>query len=181
MGRLVPTGAGEVIVVFNPTDIAQQRFNAYGPSELPNKRDEEVGEFVDGLVSGGPAAVADVLSRVSEKARDVFSAYAERMASLAVRRRDRTTLVKAVVALVIGGLDENRRESLMVMAPIEDSAARIGVDFPSVIEDASKVVGHPGTVNLVLWLMRKPEDRSLASMGFVAAEDDDGFRYKLDW
>jgi hypothetical protein len=67
------------------------------------------------------------------------------------------------------------------MAPIEDSAARIGVELPRLLEDASKIVGHPATVNLMLWLTRNDEDRSLASMGFVATENTDGFRYKLDW
>lgn len=69
----------------------------------------------------------------------------------------------------------------MVMAPIEDSARKIGLDLPEAFERASKIVGHPGTVNLMIWLTRRPEDRSLSSMGFVAGEDDDGFRYRLDW
>jgi hypothetical protein len=170
-----------VTTVFDPADMNQATFNGYGPSELPNKRDDVVGEFVNALVSGGASAVAEVLPRVTDKARQVLRAYAERMASLAVRRRDNATLLKAVVALVVGGLDENRVESLMVMAPIEDSAARIGVELPRLLEDASKIVGHPATVNLMLWLTRNDEDRSLASMGFVATENTDGFRYKLDW
>lgn len=119
--------------------------------------------------------------RVTDKARQVLRAYAERMASLAVRSLDKATLLEAVVALVVGGLDENRAESLMIMALIEDSAARIGVELGQLLEEASKIVGHPATVNLMLWLTRKDEDRSLASMGFVATEDADGFRYRLDW
>ena len=166
--------------MLDPADMTQARFNGYGPSELPSERDDEVGEFVSGLVSGAPSAVADVLPRLTDKARQVLCAYAERMASLAVRHRDRATLLNAVVALVVGGLDENRLESLMIMAPIEDSAARVGVELPQLLEDASKIVGHPATVNLMLWLTRKDEDRSLASMGFVVTEDADGFRYKLD-
>jgi hypothetical protein len=39
-------------------------------------------------------------------------------------------------------------------------------------------VGHPGTVNLVFWLMRAPADRTLASMGFVESSDEGGFRYR---
>jgi hypothetical protein len=167
--------------VFDPSDLAQRRFNGYGPSPLPNSRDEEIDTFVEQLLVGGPTAVTGVLSSVSDKARQVLRAYAERMASLAVRRGDPEKLLRGVVALVVGGLDENRLESLMVMAPLEDGAKRLGVDFPEVFEAASKVVGHPGTVNLMVWLTRKTEDRSLASMGFVASEDGDGFRYKLDW
>jgi hypothetical protein len=167
--------------MFEPTDTTQRKFNGYGPSALPDTRDKAVGDFVEGLIAAGPTAVTAALSSITDKARQVLCAYAERMASLAVRRRDRDVLLRAVVALVLGGLDENRLESLMVMAPIQDAAERLGLDLPELFEAASNVVGHPGTVNLMLWLTRKPEDRSLASMGFVVAEDGDGFRYKLDW
>ena len=32
----------------------------------------------------------------------------------------------------------------------------------------------------MVWLTRKPEDRSLASMGYAAATDVDGFRYRYE-
>lgn len=61
-----------------------------------------------------------------------------------------------------------RLESLMVMAPIEDGARRLGLDASELFEDVSKIVGHPATVNLMMWLSRKEDDRSLTSMGFVS-------------
>jgi hypothetical protein len=61
------------------------------------------------------------------------------------------------------------------------NAANIGVDTPALFEEVSRIVGHPATVNLMMWLTRKDDDRSLASMGFVPTEDAGGFRYKLDW
>ena len=136
---------------------------------------------MDRDVARGPRAVAEVLSVISEEARRVLVAYAERMASLAVRRHDRSTLVKGLVALMLGGLDENRRESLMLLAPLEDSAARIGVDLTELFQEVSVVVGTPLDQNLMAWLMRDAEDRSLASMGFDVGQDDSGFRYKLNW
>ena len=111
----------------------------------------------------------------------MLGAYAERMASAAVRTRDPSLLNRALVALVVAGLDENDRDCLMTMAPIDDSAQRLGVDLDDLFERVSKTVGHQGTVSLVSWLTRKPEHRSLASMRFAAAEDSDGFRYRLEW
>ena len=99
---------------------------------------------------------------------------------MAVRKGDPAILVQAIVAVVVGGLSENALESLMVMALIEDSSRRIGLDLSDAFERASKVVRHPGTVNLMIWLTRRPEARSLSSMGFVAGEDDDGFRHRFD-
>jgi hypothetical protein len=168
-------------VDFDPADPTQQRFGSYGPSPIPNSRDDAVAQFVDRTRSGGPLAAAAVTAQVSERGRRVLRAYAERMASLAMRRRDAQLLVRAVVAVVLGGLDQNALEALMVMPLIENSARLLEVDLASIFESAANSVGHPGSVNLMLWLTRAPEDRTLASMGFVEAEDEGGFRYQLKW
>ena len=123
--------------------------------------------------------VAGFIASASEVGRRVLCAYAERMASLAVRRRDADLLVRAVVAVVIGGLDQNALEALMVMPLIENSARLLTVDLAGIFEQAAAVVGHPGSVNLMVWLTRAPQDRTLAAMGFAEGSDDDGFRYRF--
>jgi hypothetical protein len=165
--------------VFEPSDPAQPRFAGYGPSQLPNSRDELVDHFIDQAARGGPAFVAESIAGASEVGRRVLRAYAERMASLAVRRRDADLLVRSVVAVVIGGLDQNALEALMVMPLIENSARLLEVDLAGVFEKAAAVVGHPGSVNLMVWLTRAPQDRTLAAMGFAEGSDGGGFRYKF--
>jgi hypothetical protein len=174
-GHLEVSGA-----MFDPSDKAQRRFAGYGPARLPDQRDDDLVAFFDDLIVGGETSAASTLATISDRAREVLRAYAVRMASLAVRRHDPAKLVSAVIANVLGGLDENMHESLMAMAPIEDAARRLSVDLPQVFEQASTIVGHPGTVNLMIWLTRKPEDRSLASMGYAAGADIDGFRYRYE-
>lgn len=169
------------MTVFDPADQQQRRFKAYGPAPIPDPRDEEVEPFVDALIAGGPKRVAEVKSLLTIHGKRVLGAYAERMASAAVRTHDPALLNRALVALVVAGLDENDRDCLMTMAPIEDSARRLGVDLEELFERVSKTVGHQGMVSLVSWLSRKPENRTLASMRFVAGEDSGGFRYRLDW
>lgn len=181
MGRLVPESTGRVIGMFDTTVQRDRRFDGYGPSAFPNSLDAEVAALVDTWRGAGPSAVAEAIAESSEGGRSVLRAYAERMASLAVRESSRDLLLNAVVANVVGGLSTNERESLLVMAPIEDAASRIGVDLPGLFEDAASCVGHPGTVNLMVWLTRTPENRSLATMRFVADEGADGFRYVLRW
>jgi hypothetical protein len=167
--------------MFDPADPEQQRFKAYGPAPIPDPRDEEVRPFVDSLVAGGPRRFAEVKSLLNIHGKRVLHAYAERMASAAVRTHNQALLDRALVALVIAGLDENDKDCLMTMAPIDDSARRIGADIEELFERVAKIVGHQGTVSLVLWLSRKPENRSLECMRFVAGEDSDGFRYRLEW
>jgi hypothetical protein len=165
---------------FEPFDAKQPRFKAYGPSPLPNSRDDLVDKVIDRAVAGGPPAVAAISKTASESGRRVLRAYARRMASLAVRRRSDQLLVRATIAVVMGGLDQGALEGLMVMPLIEHSAGLLDAHLPSIFEQAGQVVGHPGTVNLMVWLTRKPEDRTLACMGFVVSSDEGGFRYKSD-
>lgn len=165
---------------FDPAAFTQTRFAGYGQSRLPGPRDLEVQRFIDELRGCGTSSVDEALMTVSEMGRRVLRAYAERMASLAVRTTDPEQLERALVAIVIGGLDENAYDALMVMPLIEDSARRIGAELHGLLEDAGKIVGERGTVNLVRWLERSPEDRSLAAMGFVKGADEDGFRYEFE-
>jgi hypothetical protein len=166
---------------FDPTDASQRRFTGYGPAELPCARDGEVDAYVASLRSGGPPAVAAALATVTQRARDVLGAYAERMASLAVRERSTDRLVSALVALVVGGLNDGSRDALMTMPLVEHSARLLGAEPADLFEDAAAVVGHPGTVSLMRWLARKPEDRSIEAMKYVEDSDEGGFRYRHDW
>ena len=168
-------------MAFEVGSSTQRRFDGYGPSPLPSTLDQDVAAFVDGLRSGGPPVAALAIAKATEAGRGVLRAYAERMASLAVRQRDAKLLERAIVAVVVGGLSENDHEALLVMPVIEDSAKRIGVQPPILFEGAAEIVGHPATTNLVLWLMRKPEDRELSCMGYAVGEDGDGFRYIRTW
>jgi hypothetical protein len=167
--------------MFDPADAEQRRFRAYGLAPIPDPRDEEVQPFVDSLIGGGPRRFAEVKSLLKIHGKRVLHAYAERMASAAVRTHDPALLDRALVALVLAGLDENDKECLMAMAPIDDSARRIGADIEELFERVANIVGHQGTASLMSWLSRKPEDRSLECMRFVAGEDSDGFRYRLEW
>jgi hypothetical protein len=64
------------------------------------------------------------------------------------------------------------------MPLVENSARLLGVSLPGIFKKAEAVVGDAGTVNLLAWLTRKPEDRTIASMGFAESADGGGFRYK---
>jgi hypothetical protein len=164
---------------FDIGDPKERRFVAYGPAPIPDSRDELVSEFIDRVEAGGPAMVASLCASASERGKRVVRAYGERMSSLAVRRKDSDLLIRAVVAIVLGGLDQNATEALMVIPLVENSARLLGVNLASIFEKAAAIVGHPGSVNLMLWLSRKPEKRTIASIGFAESSDDGGFRYKF--
>jgi hypothetical protein len=167
-----------MMTAFDPGHPEQSRFVGYGRAAIPDYRDGELDRYVDELRSGGPPAVAVALGQVSEAGRRVLRVYGERAASRAVRSGSVGHLVSALVAVVVGGLDQNALEALMPMSLIEDAGIRVGADPDAYFGAAAGIVGHPGSVNLMVWLSRKPEDRTVEAMGFVASEDASGFRYK---
>jgi hypothetical protein len=163
--------------VFEPDNSSQRHFLSFGSEPFPDTRDTEMDRYVKGLRSGGPEAVAAALCEVTDEGREVLATYAERAASRAVREKSGDLLVLALVALVVGGLDQNTLEALMVMALVDDAGGRIGAERELFFAEAADLVGHPGSVNVMAWLSRTPEERSLEAMGFEAGEDSSGFRY----
>ena len=156
----------------------QDVYRGFGTAPIPDSRDVELDRYLHSLEVGGPGAIASALGTASEAGRQVMRAHAERLASRAVRDRDPALLLDALVAAVLGGLDHNYREALLPMSLIDDAGDRLGVDLPTLLGDAAKIVGHPGTVNLMVWLTRAKEDRTPAAMGFVESQEDGGFRYR---
>jgi hypothetical protein len=163
---------------FDPSHGSQKDFIGYGKAKIPDGRDAVLDDYVVTLRSGGPEAVANAIQMVSEMGRRVLRTYSERASSRAVRSRSVDLLSSALVAVVVGGLEQNALEALMPMALIEDAGTRIQADPDTYFGTAAGIVGHPGSVNLMVWLSRKPEDRSVEAMGFIASEDESGFRYR---
>lgn len=163
---------------FDPGAPTQRQFTSYGLADYPDPRDGKLDAYVAELQCGGPPAVATAIAIASEKGRQVLRAYGERAATRGVRDRDRNVLVRGLIAMVVGGLDQNALEALMRMPLLEDACRRLSLEPADVFESASDVVGHPGSVNLMVWLSRAPEDRTPECMGFEATGSGSNFRYR---
>lgn len=165
--------------MFDMSDLEPRRFTAFGPAPFPDPRDTELDDYVTGLRRSGASGHPVASVAASEEGRRVLRVYAERAATRAVRERRRDLLVLASVAVVAGGLDQYEREALMAMPLIDDASTRLGVELADVFEEASAALGPAGAESLRTWLSRKPENRTLACMGYVAIDDDAGFRYEF--
>ncbi len=163
---------------FDPSDESQSRYAGYGLAPFPDPRDAEINFYVAGVRSVGADEVQVALAEVSERGRQVLVAYAERSATIAVRNEVPDRLVRALVALVIGGLANNALEALMRAALVEDAARRLGAEAVDVFTAAADLVGEPGAFALKLWLARRPEDRTPEVMGFAVAGQGLTFRYE---
>ena len=164
--------------MFDPTSENQRRFNGLAGASIPDARDAELDVFVEETTMSGAPRVEATLSSISPRARMVMGSYAERAASRAVRQSSVRLITLGLVAVILAGMDSNAPEALMRMPLLEDASRRLGLDPAEVFEEASTIVGHPGRVNLMVWLTRDESDRTPESMGFEPAVDDTGFRYR---
>ncbi len=163
---------------FDPSDETQDRYAGYGLAPFPDPRDAEINFYVAGVRAAGDEEVRAALAEVSVRGRQVLLAYAERSATIAIRNNVPDRLIRALIALVIGGLTQNALEALMRTALVEDAARRLGSDPADLFAEAADLVGDIGAFSLKLWLGRRPEDRTPEVMGFKVTGEGLTFRYE---
>ena len=163
---------------FDPSLSRQARYLRFGQVPIPDPVDEAIDAYLAQVIAGGADSVAEAISGSSEAGRGVLRGHAERLASRAVRGRDRSLLLPALVAALLGGLYRNEREALLPMALVDDASARLRVDAAKLFGQAAGIVGPPGAAHLMGWLKRPAESRTPKAMGYEPSRDSGGFRYR---
>jgi hypothetical protein len=109
-----------------------------------------------------------------------FLAYGERMASLAVRESNQELLVFGLIALGLDGWRFDWRENIMILSLHYDAAERIGAKPELVFEKAAALLNERVAKALHSFI-GSAADKSLEAMGYIAAVDNQGFRYRRTW
>ncbi len=170
------------MTIFDETDleILDPRGNeGYGTDRLPNRRDLEIAGLITRV--HGVSEFRAVSHELSKDHATVLSAFAERMASLAVRERSASFLWDCLraeqLALRIAG---DSRDTLPVLSLAYRAAQLLGLD-PEV-EFAEAAYGPESPVEFTTFCSRDADDRSLSSMGYIEDDDPDlGFRFSRVW
>jgi hypothetical protein len=157
--------------------------NNHGGSALPipSQRDTEISNLIrDWLALDEPLRNA-ALSQITEAHWFTLLGYSERMASLAVRDRNKEHIFLGLLALGLEGWQFDYRENLIIVCLHYDAAQRIGLVPGSVFEEAAGLLPPKSANALRSFLRRSADDKSLEAMGYLAGADSDGFRYKRTW
>ena len=157
-----------------------RRFDHYGPAPLPDPRDEAPRRFVDAL--GDESQVRSAVPHLDADRAGTLAAFAERMASLAVRRQDRRALQAGLIAAALALPHNDPRDTLPALSLLYRAAEMIvGADPVTEFETAARRVGDPLAGPLRGFLSRNAEDRSIAAMAYTEGDDRDGFRFVRTW
>src|SRR5262249_44264402 len=97
-------------------ELNRSSVSGYGMQPLPCELDGKIAALVEAFLGASPQQRSELENTASNDLRSAFRAFAERMASLAVRRSSRQTLILALGALTIEGWQVDRRENLLVVS-----------------------------------------------------------------
>lgn len=149
-----------------------------GNLPIPSTWDEMLSEVVTKFIEAQPFDRSKIVSLFTDQHSFTFIAFAERMASYAVRIGSKKKLFEGLAALVLDGGKFDSRENITVMAPLYDAALKIGADPETLFTQAAALAPNEVSDVLRTFPSRPAESKSLICMQFVESEDEDGFRYE---
>ena len=152
---------------------------SYNDSPIPEERDERIRELIRQWISD-----KEVLSlKASDEQYIMLIVFSDRLATLAVRNKDRQSLIYGLLALA-ASWDIDCRDSISSLAIYIDAATRIDGDFAEIFAEIRHILPaeHQRFLDGVdAFLRRAPEHRSMKYMGYTSTSDADGFRYANTW
>jgi hypothetical protein len=155
--------------------------SSYGTLPIPQPRDMEISALLRSWLSLEEPSRNDALSQVSADYRFTLIGYSERLASLAVRDRNKEHILLGLLALGLDGWRDDWRDNAAVVCLHYDAAHRVGLCPSDLFEEAATMLPDKPANALRSFLRRSEEDKAVEAMGYSAAADTDGFRYKRTW
>lgn len=145
---------------------------------IPCDFDRRIGNLIHTFIDASPEWRELLLASVAKNWSGWFFAFSDRMAALGVREKSYDRLLDGLLALLIEGGKFDLRENIVSLGLHYHSATIIGVNPARLFEVAASYGENVVADQMLEFLTRKPEERSLRAMGFVEGVDDDGFRYE---
>lgn len=145
---------------------------------IPCELDDEVSYFISMYKKLSVEERETVYALTSESHSCTLLAFAERMAALGVRERSRERLLDGLLSLIIENYYADWRDNLTKLAPLYNSAVKIGVDPRRLFSEAASYRNNEVSQVIRDFPERDPEDRSLKAFGYEESLELDGFRYK---
>jgi hypothetical protein len=141
--------------------------------------DAQITDFVNFYIQATHPERQEILSNMRPEFSDAFFAFSERMAALAVRQQARERIVNGLVALLIEDFRFDFRDTLRRLAPLYQSASKIGADPSLLFLEAASYGTNDVAKAIAEFPERPPNDRSLESMAYKEEQADGstGFRY----
>lgn len=154
----------------------------YGPKPIPLELDERVLAFIMHYLHSSEKARENLKTLFNLEIVRTFLAFAERMASYAIRKNDPTILQHGLYALaIVPSSIEDVREMIILLGLFSNSCKLLNLDENKVFQDAAQFADSFLRTQIVNFPKRDDKHKSLKAMGYIVSEDEGGFRYKRTW
>jgi len=161
--------------------LASDSTNCYGPRPIPDAIDDDVRDLLRSIEDSTPETREALVSVMTERHGFVLLAFAERMASHAVRTHDTQFIRQGLQAAAIGSQSVYFKESVPALCLLYQSAVKLGCSGEILLGEVDCPESPLFETMLHAFPMRTEEDRSIESMGYIESFDHDGFRYHRTW
>ena len=151
----------------------------YGRLPIPAERDEKIAGLLDTQLKIGN--LAKLASEIRMDQRGILRCFAERAATLALRRQDEKLLKLGLIALCLGWPIEDYREGLLILPVLYHAARMLGMNPEQLFHEVGNLFGGEIETELTDFLERSDEDKSLEAMGYRLIHEPDGIRFKRTW
>ena len=147
----------------------------YYSHTIPSEIDKLINTILISLIKLDKNNLKKTITSMDESIL-IFSVFAERMASLAVREKNIEQVKKSLFALVISSYKEDYREVLMILSLIYNAIVKIGAIPLEIFNEIASIIEMPEYIKK--FPNRDEKDRIIEVMGYEESEDKDGFLYK---
>jgi len=155
--------------------------HGYGSLPIPAIRDEEITELVSKWSALDDSERMQALASITTRQVWTLLAYSERMASRAVRERDRGWIRLGLIAQGLVVWHDDWRDNVQLLSLHYDACRRVSVSPDHLFTDISTLFPPDFGVVFTAFLKRRPEDRSIDAMGYREGADGEGFLYERNW
>jgi len=153
----------------------------YGSLRIPSPRDDQITTLLRTWIALDAKDRLAAAEGIREDRRFTLLAYAERMASLAVRERNQDYIILGLAGLGTDGWRGDWQDNAAIISLHYGAAGKLGLPPQPVFETAAALLSANPALALRSFLNRLPQDKTLEAMGYIAGQDDDGFRYERTW
>jgi hypothetical protein len=151
---------------------------SYVLGPIPSPLDDDLWSFLSAALETG--RLRELEDALTLEQAHLLSAFAERMATLAVRTKSQDVLRLGVLAVYLSLTVSTERDLLLIPPLLFDAADRLAVPRESLMEFvASSAAGSFDPDAGVASVIHARHD--IASMGYVLRDDGDGPTYLRTW
>ena len=161
--------------------LSSPQSDGYLQRKLPCELDALATNIVDDYIKGTDKEKSAILANFGPNQSFAWLAYAERMASLAVRELSRLILFRGLIALIIEGFKLDARENILVLSLLNHSASKIKIDASVLFEEAARLAPEATAMQFRCFLNRSPDQKNIKVMGYEEQDCEGGLLYLRNW